>query len=247
MTVINAHAHIGDSRIWDVELSEAELMASMDGNGVDVSLVMPSAGCRDAARIHDRIAALGDANPGRIRGIVHLNPHTDRPVLEREARRCVEDLGFVGIKIHPLGYGVDPRSRDAEAVFEVARDLSIAVMIHTGSGLPWGLPAVWIPLAQRFPDVSVVLAHAGMGVFTAEAHLAASLCPNIYLETSWVKPGELLWLVRELGPERVMFAADLVSNMAVELFKYRSVGLTDDELGLCLSGTARAAFRLPSG
>jgi predicted TIM-barrel fold metal-dependent hydrolase len=245
MRVVNAHAHIGDSRIWDVEMSEDELLATMDQHGVDVSLVMPSAGCRDAAAMHDRIAALGEAHPGRITGIVHINPHTDRPILEAEARRCVEDLGFVGIKIHPLGYGVDPRSRDAEAIFEVARDMSIAVMIHTGSGLPWGLPSVWIPHAQRFPDVKVVLAHAGMGVFTSEAHLAASLCPNVYLETSWAKPGELLWLIRDLGPQRVMFAADMVSNMAVELYKYRAIGLTQDELEWCLGRTATTVFGLP--
>jgi hypothetical protein len=245
MAVINAHAHIGDTRVFDADNDEGELLRAMDLNGVEVSLVMPSAGCRDAVAIHDRIAWLARERRGRFYGIVQMNPHTDREAYAAEARRCARDLGFVAVKIHPLGYGVDPKSRDAEMVFQVARDLSIAVMIHTGSGLPWGLPALWIPLAQRYPEVNVVLAHAGMGVFTAEAHLAAKLCPNIYLETSWAKPGELLWLIRDLGAGRVMMGADLLSNMPIELFKYRSLGLGQDELEMCLGGTAAAVFRLP--
>ncbi len=245
MTIVNAHAHIGDSWVFDADNSEQDLLQAMDANAVDVSLVMPSAGCRDAAAIHDRIARLAREHLGRFYGIIQMNPHTDRAIFAAEARRCVGELGFVGVKIHPLGYGVDPKSRDADAVFQIARDLSITVMIHTGSGLPWALPALWIPLAQRYPDVNVVLAHAGMAIFTAEAHLAATLCPNVYLETSWAKPGELLWLIRDLGARRIMMGADLLSNMPLELFKYRSLGLSADQLEACLGRTAAAVFRLP--
>ena len=246
MVVINAHAHIGDTRVFDADNDEADLLQAMDSNGVDVSLVMPSAGCRDAAAVHDRIGRLARERRGRFYGIVQMNPHTDREAYAAEARRCAQELDFVAVKIHPLGYGVDPKSRDADMVFQVARDLSLVVMIHTGSGIPWGLPALWIPLAQRYPEVNVVLAHAGMAVFTAEAHLAATLCPNVYLETSWAKPGELLWLIRDLGPGRVMMGADLLSNMPVELFKYRSLGLSQAELEMCLGGTAAHVFGLPS-
>ena len=242
--IISAHAHIGDTRVFDADNSEADLLAAMDAAGVDASIVMPSAGCRDAAAIHDRIAVMAQRHPGRIFGMIQLNPHTDEPEYLREAERCVRDLGFVGAKIHPLGYGVSPTSRDAEMVFRIAAQLGIAVMVHTGSGLPWGLPSLWIPLAQRYPNVNVVLAHAGMGVFTAEAHLAATMCPNVFLETSWAKPGELLELIRSLGPARVMMGGDLVSNFPVELFKYRSLGLPDDVLAQCLGGTARTVFGL---
>lgn len=245
MRIISAHAHIGDTRVFDAETSEQELIDAMDEAGVDISIVMPSAGCADAAAIHDRIARMAEDYPGRIYGMIQINPHSDEAAYTAEAERCVRQLNFVGVKIHPLGYAVNPRSRDAEMVFRVARALSIPVMIHTGSGLPWSLPALWIPLAQKYADVTVVLAHAGMGIFTAEAHLAATLCENVYLETSWAKPPELKWLVRELGPERLMMGGDLNSNLAVEVFKYRSLGLSESDLALCLGGTAARVFRLP--
>ena len=243
--IISAHAHIGDSRVFDADNSEDELIKAMDDAGVDASIVMPSAGCADAAAIHNRIARLAKEHPGRIYGMIQINPHTARSDYEAEAARCVHELGFVGVKIHPLGYAVNPRSKDAEMVFQVARDLSIPVMIHTGSGIPWSLPSLWIPLAQRYPNVPVVLAHAGMGIFTAEAHLAATLCDNIYLETSWTKRGELLSLIRDLGAERIMMGGDLNSNLMMEVFKFKSLGLSKEELELCLAGTAIKVLRLP--
>jgi len=243
--IISAHAHIGDTRVFDAESSEEALIEAMDGAGVDASIVMPSAGCADAGAIHDRIARMGQRHPGRIFGMIQINPHTDEDIYVAEAERCVRELGFVGVKIHPLGYAVNPRSRDAEMVFRVARDLSIPVMIHTGSGLPWSLPALWIPLAQKYEDVTVVLAHAGMGIFTAEAHLAARLCENVYLEMSWAKPPELKWLIADLGPQRIMMGGDLNSNLAVEVFKFHSLGLSEEELALCLGGTAIQVFDLP--
>ena len=47
--IVNAHAHVGDSRVFDVVSDKNELIAAMDANGVGLSLAMPSAGCRDAA------------------------------------------------------------------------------------------------------------------------------------------------------------------------------------------------------
>lgn len=243
--IVETHSHVGDSRVFDVDLKEADLLAAFDANGVDIGIVMPSSGCVNPPAIHDRIAKMGHDNPGRIYGMIQMSPHMDRADYAREAERCVRELGFVGVKIHPPGYGVSPRSKSADMVFQVARDLDIPVMIHTGSGIPWALPSLWIPLAQRYPQVSVILAHAGMGVFSMEAHLAATLCPNVYLETSWAKPGELLTMIRDLGAHRVMMGGDLTSNLPVEIFKYRTIGLTTDEQEQCLARTAIKVFKLP--
>ena len=58
-------------------------------------------------------------------------------------------------------------------------------MVHTGPGIPFALPALCIPAARKYPDLKIVLAHAGFAVFTAEAQVAATVCDNLYLETSW--------------------------------------------------------------
>jgi len=165
--------------------------------------------------------------------------------LEREAERCVRDLKFVGIKMHPLGAALNPLGRDAARICEIAQELKIPVMIHTGTGIPWALPSLAIPLARRHPEVNFVLAHAGMMVFTLDAWVAADVCSNIYLETSWCAAHDIAWLIRDLGPDRIMMGGDLISNFPVEIAKYRSLSLTDSEREQCLAKTAIRIFNLP--
>ena len=129
-----------------------------------------------------------------------------------------------------------------EIVFASAREFGVPVIIHTGMGVPNALPALAIPPALRYPDVTVVLAHAGFAIFAAEAIVAAQVCPNIVLEPSWFASYQVAEMVRAVGAERVMFGSDHPSNVASELAKLRSIGLSDGQLGLVLGGTAKRVF-----
>lgn len=137
-----------------------------------------------------------------------------------------------------------PSHPAAEKIYRIALELDIVVMIHTGNGVPNALPSLCIPMARKFPALRIVLAHAGGGMFGAEAIVAAQECDNIYLETSWTTVYDLDAMVKKLGPERVMLGTDLVSNIPVELAKYRSLGLPEGDLEWCFGKTAAAVFRI---
>ena len=92
----------------------------------------------------------------------------------------------------------------------------------------------------------VVLAHAGWGIYSAEALVAAEVCPNIYLEPSWCPTYMARQMIDRLGADRVLFGSDHLSNLPVELVKYRSIGLDGEALARVLGGTARTVFRLPT-
>ena len=243
--IIDAHAHLGTCRVTDLDVREEALLQKMDENGVDALIVQPLPGAPDAPAVHDQIADLGARYPGRFYGLASFNPHRPEDEYRAEITRCVRDLGFVGVKVHTYGHAVNLMGRDAEMIFRVARDLGIAVMIHTGLGIPLALPALSIPLAQRYPEVPVVLAHAGWGIFSAEALVAAQACPNIFLEPSWCQSTGILGMVRTLGAERVMFGADMPLNQGPELATFREIGLTEAELDQCLWKTAASVFKLP--
>jgi hypothetical protein len=51
-------------------------------------------------------------------------------------------------------------------------------------------------------------------------------------------------MVDQYGAGRVMFGSDHLTNLPVELTKYRSMGLSDDRLEMVLSGTAGCVFGL---
>ena len=244
--IIDVHGHLGYDYVFDEGFAEAELLEAHQ-DGVEVTIVQPGT-CmflEDVQRQHDAIADLCARYRGQFYGMANPCPHLPEAQYRREMERCVKEMGFVGVKLHPLAHAVKPGGRASDRVLRTARDLGIPVMVHTGAGAPFALPSAMIPEAQKYPQVPIVLAHAGASIYAGEAALAVKLCPNVYLDTSWCAKHQILGWVRDLGPERLMLASDHGENAIVELAKYRSLGLTKDELEWCLGKAAAKVFRLP--
>ncbi len=199
---------------------------------------------QDARQVHDRIAELCAKYPGRFFGLASLSPHGDHDAYRREVERCVRDLHFVGVKLHTIGHAVNPLSEDGDLIFATAHALGIPAMVHTGPGIPFALPSLCIPAAQKYPGLKIIIAHAGFAVFSAEAQVAASVCGNLYLETSWCIGEDIRWMISTLGPERVMMGADLSSNVPVEVAKYKALDLAPEVYDKVMGGTAIEVFKL---
>lgn len=242
--IVDAHTHLGQCRVFGSAISEQELLAAMDANGIGTSLVMPYPGDDRPEATHDRIARLAQEHPGRIHGIVNTSPHRGPGEFRKEARRCVSDLGFVAVKLHTIGHAVNPLSADGELVFATAHELGVPVLVHTGPGVPFALPALCLPAARRYPKLKIVLSHAGHSMYFPEALVCAQEAANIYLETSWITVKQVQSAVTTLGAERVMLGSDGTVNVPVALAHYAHAGLSDDDLAQCLTATPRAVFNL---
>lgn len=242
--VIDTHAHLGECCVFGLFATEEEMMRRMDENGIDATIVQPYPGAKDFLTRHNEIADLCAKYPGCFFGLASLSPHIGRDRYQREVERCVKELKFVGVKLHTIGHGVNPLSEDGNLVFETAHELGIPAMVHTGAGIPFSLPALCIPAAQRYPGLKIVLAHAGGGIVSAEAQVAASICENLYLETSWCLGEDIRWMISTIGPDRVMMGADLPSNVPVELAKYRALELQSDVYDKVMGETAIEVFNL---
>jgi len=244
--IIDAHTHLGYDYVYEEDLSVELLISNMERNKIDISIVQPGTvlDLRTIIKQHNKIAALARKMPGRIFGMANPNPHLSASKYRKELERCI-GLGFVGVKLHPQAHAVNPSSSAGTNVFETALALGIPVMVHTGDGIPWTLPSKFIQIARKFPDLKIILAHCGGSMFTDEAILAGQLCPNIYLEPSWLPSMTIRGFCRILGANRLMFGSDMGENVASELAKFRSIGLTDEELEWCLCKTAAKVFRIP--
>jgi len=246
--IIDAHVHLGHDRVFDEEQSEKEILDVMNANGVDVAIVQPMVDTPTidvAQEIHNRIAEMSRQNPKRIFGMISINPHLKEKEFEEEASRCVQKLGFVGIKLTPIAHACNPLSKDGIRVFERANGLGIPVMVHTGSGIPFALPSLVMPVAKRFPQLKIVLAHAGGNISAGEALIVAQECENIFLEPSWVAIHTIQKWIKPIGAKRIMFGSDMLENCPVGLAKFRSMGLSGEELQQCLYRTAKDFFNLP--
>ncbi len=246
--IIDAHAHLGLDEVFDEDFTEEALLESQARNGIDVTLVQPGTvhDLASAQEQHDDIADLAARHAGRFRGIANPSPHLPAEEYEREVRRCIDGLGFVGLKIHPLAHAVNPLGNHGRRAFALARELAIPVMVHTGAGLPWAAPSLLDPIAQEHPGLQIVVAHGG-GMLSAEAGLLAARRPNVYVEVSWLGGHHVREWVHRLGAQRVLFGSDHAGNAAAELAKFRTAGLTEEELRWVLGGTAAAVFDLGRG
>lgn len=244
--VIDAHCHIGTSLLSGVEITEEQLLKTMHKNGVDMAMVMPQPfQGLEVVAIHDRIARLCEAQPGVIYGMANISCRLPEAEYIREATRCIRELGFRALKLDPSVHAVPPNHPIAEIVFATAQELGVPVIIHTGLGAPFALPALAIPPALNYPTLPIVLAHAGFGIYYPEALVAAQLCPNIILDHSWSPSFQVESMVKGIGAERVMFGSDHLSNVAPELAKLHAIELAEDDRRAILGGTAQRVFHLP--
>lgn len=244
--IVDVHSHLGYDLVFEEDFNHKRLLDNMKANYIDISIVQPGTTFDREAVIdqHNAIAELAEKMPGKIYGLANPNPYLKPELYREEIQRCVEVLGFVGVKLHPLGHAINPNSSKGKLVFKTALDFGIPVMVHTGAGVPWALPSTLIPRIQEYSDLKIVLAHCGGALFSGEAALAAKQCSNVYLETSWLPSTTIYSFCKNIGADRIMFGSDNGENAASELIKYRTCGLSDEDLEWCLGKTAIKVFKI---
>lgn len=244
MYYIDIHAHVGDCRIFDMNVTETQLLEAMEKSQVNATIVQPFPGASDYRAVHNQIAKMTEEHPGKIYGLVSINPHKDAAVLEKEIRHYVEDCGFVGVKLHTQGHAVHPDSRDAHTLYEIAAKLQIPVNVHTGLGIPFSMPSLLLPIAKQYPELTFVVAHSGTLTYASEAVILAQECRNVYLDTTMCVIEDLLMLKKKVGAERLMYASDSLKSVALEQIKYRAADFEKEELECIFYKNAARVFRL---
>jgi uncharacterized protein len=247
MTIIDAHHHLGRGCVYDGwTATEEEIRVAQERNDVSATIVQPWPGALPSIEAaHDAIAELARARPGAVYGMASVNPHLGRDQAAAELRRCVRDLGFVGAKCHTIGHALNPNGEDAKVIFETAQELGVPVMVHIATfGIPFSSPGQLLPLAQRYPELTIVAAHMGAATLSGDVVWIAERHPNVVLETSWAMGPDIAFAVDTLGADRVMVGTDYPTNVAVELTKVRELGLSDAARDMVLGGTAAKVFGL---
>lgn len=159
---------------------------------------------RDFCRGRSRLIPFCDVNPH-----MYTSPGD-------ELRRRVEGEGFRGVKLYPTYqhyYLNDPRMYP---LYQAARDLGVPVLVHTGSSvfrgsrMKYGDPLQLDDVAVDFPDLNLVMAHAGRGLWYDRAFFLSKLHANVYMEISGLPPSKLMTYFPELDriTDKVIFGSD---------------------------------------
>jgi hypothetical protein len=85
----------------------------------------------------------------------------------------------------------------------------------------------------------IILAHTGGPLLAAEAVVAATVCPNIYLELSSLMPHHLGEILAHVSPGRLMVGSDLPESIEAELGKIVNLEIDAGARAAILWDTAR--------
>jgi uncharacterized protein len=228
LPIFDTHTHVGTARHSGRRCSAGELLGRMDQAGVDRSLVIPFPVVEDYREAHDEIGRAVRAHPDRLVGAACLDPFVAESEFRGEVKRCVEEWGFRALKLQPQYQPLNPLSSRSEFLFETALQHRMPVVCHTGSGVPFALPSLFIHPARRFPGLSIILAHSGGSLFYHEAIVAALVCPNIYLELSSLMPHHITEVLAHIPPSRLLIGSDLPESLETEISKILGLDLTPE-------------------
>ncbi len=187
------------------------------------------------APANDAVIEHARRSEGRLVPYCRLDPAAD-PLAE--ARRCLSK-GAAGIKLHPRAEGFPLDIPELEPVFAIADERRLPVLVHAGRGIP-ALGRHAVAVCERHPGLRLILAHAGI-CDLAWLWRAAEGLPNLFFDTAWWSPSDLLALFALVPPGHILFASDAPyaspSFGAATNLRYASqAGLSAEALRLVFGG-----------
>ncbi len=202
--IIDAHTHLGldeDGRSLTLE----QLLSQLDAAGARRACVFP---LHDPERTpayrvpNDRVIVWAGESEGRLTPFCRLDPAED-PIGEGERALSA---GARGIKLHPRAQDFVFDGQEMRAIFALADQARVPILIHAGRGLP-PLADGLADLALSYPDVVLILAHGAIcdqGILTSR--LAGH--PGVLYDISCFFPLDVIELFARVPAERIVFASD---------------------------------------
>jgi uncharacterized protein len=200
--IIDSHVHIGHwPRMFIAQPEWLQMLHTMDRIGIRAAAVngilLP-----DFRKGNDIVHELVQHYPGRVIGVMALNPLYRAKEIEEEINRCSREAGFRGIKIHEFvlrgAWGDSYHPSLLEPILEGAEQKGLPILYH-------GL--ITEEMIKSHPKVSFICAH---GPAYIDLSIRWSRYENFYVDTAYsvVIPGTFELFVNKLGSERILFGSD---------------------------------------
>lgn len=205
----------GRSETPTEQLPLAITIDSMDKASVAISLISAWVAPRNVMISNDEVASFVSEYPDRLVGIGSVDISKPMEAVE-EIKRCVNDLGFKGIRVLPWLWELAPTDRLFYPVYTACCDLGIPFCTQIGHTGPLmssevGRPIYLDRVALDFPDLVIVGGHIGYP-WTDEAIAVATKHRNVYIDTSAYTvrhyPPQLVQYMNTNGREKVLFGTN---------------------------------------
>jgi hypothetical protein len=198
---LDAHTHIGFNDPDGFRCSADQLLGGLDRIGAR-AWVFPMHELDGYRAANDMVIDEAERSEGRLFAFCRLDPHDDALA---EAERALE-RGAVGIKLHPRAEQFTLDHPGLAAVFALADERRLPVLVHAGRGIP-ALGRHAVEATGRHPGMRLILAHAGISDL-AWIWREAPSHPNLFFDTSWWSPADVQALFALVPPGQILMASD---------------------------------------
>ena len=249
--VIDCHAHLNHRSRSTWEADDHKLIEAADKLGIDqlcCSILTPRRpATADGFRECNHWTADGMRRfNGRVLGYCYVNPGYGREALE-EIRRCVEERGFIGIKLYNEYLCTEPV---VFPIVELAIELGVPILHHASHSHYFveDQPNMsdgghLAELASRYPEAMLICAHISGGGDWEWTIKALRHAPNVLLDTSGsvTDEGTVELAAAVVGGDRLLFGCD--SSMTAGVGKIRSANLSAQDKEKILGGNMMRLLR----
>lgn len=208
--------------------------------------------------VNDWIADFTKDHRDRLLPVGSVNPLHEMNV--RDEIRRVLDLGIRMIKIHPPHQLFAPNAYRGELwqlaeIYRECESRRVPVMFHSGTSIfprarnVYADPMAVDDVAIDFPDLPIILAHAGRPLYGETAFFLARRHPNVRLDISGIPPKALPKYVPRLASiaDKVLWGTDWpspgVTSLKKNVDEFRALNLGDEVERKVLWENAAALFR----
>ncbi|NLC45412.1 MAG: amidohydrolase family protein [Clostridiales bacterium] len=151
--------------------------------------------------------------PKKIQGFAFVDPVHGKYLVD-EIKRCVQELGMIGIKLYDQ-YNLDDKMQ--ELIIECCIKLGIPILMHAGKACQTPLrkplesdSTHFIAAARKYPEAVFIMGHIGGGGDWSWQLKGLEEYPNIFTDISGSVHDDMLIeeTVKVMGSDRVLFGTD---------------------------------------
>ena len=232
--LVDVHTHFGSNDPDGYGCSPEELIASLDLIGAR-GVVFPMHEPGGYTEANDEVISRSLASGGRLEPLCRLDPHVSP---RQELERCLA-AGARGVKLHPRSDAFELGTAELDDVWPLIHEERLPVMVHAGRGIP-ALGRHAVEICSRWPGVRMILAHTGLSDLSWLVSRVHDL-PNLYFDTSWWAPADVLALMALVPPGQVLFGSDVPYGTPAlgalgTLRCAEQLGYTQEQVALVMGG-----------